>query len=111
MALKQVAARIEGDVFQGMFFWLRAARVLRADSKVVRVSIEYDQAAGVDDVSVHYVVPGVNAGGRDCAADYFRVKYDVDQSSEYASTTFCETSFVRPRKGHSDLRSFGMVRQ
>jgi hypothetical protein len=45
MALKQVAARIEGDVFQGMFFWLQAAMLLRPSSKVVRVSIENDKAA------------------------------------------------------------------
>ena len=37
MALKQIAARIEGDVFQGMFFWLHAAALLRPASKVARV--------------------------------------------------------------------------
>ena len=98
MALKQVAARIEGDVFQGMFFWLQAARLLKTDSRVTRVSIEHDRAAGVDDVSVHYVAPGVNAGGRDCAADYFQVKYHVDQSSEYASSTFCDPTFTNAKR-------------
>jgi hypothetical protein len=60
MALKQVAARIEGDVFQGMVFWLHAAMLLRPSSKVARVTIENDQAAGVDDVSVFYRAPGGN---------------------------------------------------
>ncbi len=60
MALKQVAARIEGDVFQGMVFWLHAAMLLRPTSRVARVSIENDLAAGVDDVSVHYADPGIN---------------------------------------------------
>lgn len=94
MALTQVAARIEGDVFQGMVFWLHAAMLLRPSSRVARVSIENDQAAGVDDVSVHYVPPGINAGGRSCAADYFQVKYHVDRSSEYTSDTFCDPAFV-----------------
>ncbi len=98
MALKQVAARIEGDVFQGMFFWLHAARLLRTDSKVALVSIEHDQSAGVDDVSVHYAAPGVNAGGRDCAADYFQVKYHVDQSYEYEASTFCDPSFISSKR-------------
>ncbi len=40
MALGQVAARIEGDVFQGMFFWLQAAALLRPASGVVRVVLE-----------------------------------------------------------------------
>ena len=94
MALTQVAARIEGDVFQGMVFWLHAAMLLRPSSMVARVSIENDQAAGVDDVSVHYVAPGINAGGRSCAADYFQVKYHVDRRSEYTSDTFCDPAFV-----------------
>lgn len=94
MAVTQVAARIEGDVFQGMVFWLHAAMLLRPSSRVARVSIENDQAAGVDDVSVHYVAPGINAGGRSCAADYFQVKYHVDRSSEYTSDTFCDPAFV-----------------
>lgn len=94
MALTQVAARIEGDVFQGMVFWLHAAMLLRPSSMVARVSIENDQAAGVDDVSVHYVAPGINAGGRSCAADYFQVKYHVDRSLEYSSDTFCDPAFV-----------------
>jgi hypothetical protein len=94
VALKQVAARIEGDVFQGMFFWLQAAALLRPSSKVARVEIEHDQAAGVDDVSVHYMSPGVNAGGRACAADYFQVKYHVDRSAEYAAASFCDPAFI-----------------
>jgi hypothetical protein len=94
VALKQVAARIEGDVFQGMFFWLQAAALLRPSSRVRRVTIEHDKAAGVDDVSVHYVSPGINAGGRVCAADYFQVKYHVDRSAEYAASSFCDPSFI-----------------
>ena len=94
MALKQVAARVEGDVFQGMVFWLHAAMLLRPSSRVARVSIEHDRADGVDDVAVHYTAPGVNAGGRACAADYFQVKYHVDRSSEYAASSFCDPAFI-----------------
>ena len=94
MALKQVAARIEGDVFQGMFFWWHAAMLLRPSTKVARVTIENDKAAGVDDVSIHYRAPGIDAGGRSCAADFYQVKYHVDYSSEYASDSFCDPSFI-----------------
>ncbi|MDF1543235.1 MAG: SAVED domain-containing protein [Anaerosomatales bacterium] len=109
MALKQVAARIEGDMFQGMFFWLHAARLLNAGSKVTRVSIEHDQAPGVDDVSVHYSSPGIDAGGRDCAADYFQVKYHVDHRSEYEATTFCDPKFINSKR--SLLQRFHDARQ
>ena len=94
MALHQVGARIEGDVFQGMIFWWHAAMLLRPSSRVVRVTLENDKAAGVDDVSIHYAAPGIDAGGRQCAADYYQVKYHVDHSTEYASESFYDPSFI-----------------
>ena len=95
MALRQVGARIEGDVFQGMFFWYQAARLLRPSPVVGRVTIEHDTAAGVDDVSVRYLPPGIDAGGRSCAADYFQVKYHVDRRGEYAAASLCDPNFIR----------------
>jgi hypothetical protein len=94
MALHQVSARIEGDIFQGMIFWWHAAMLLRPSSKVVRVTLENDKAADVDDVSIHYAAPGIDAGGRSCAADYYQVKYHVARSSEYAADSFCDPSFI-----------------
>jgi hypothetical protein len=90
MARGQVAARIEGDIYQGMFFWLQAADLLRPQTRVSRVTIENDHAAGVDDVSVHYEPPGIDAGCRLCSADFFQIKYHVDRSSAYSSSTVCE---------------------
>lgn len=94
MALGQVAARTEGDVFQGHFFWLQATALLSPTSGVARVVIEQDRAAGVDDVSVHYVAPGANAGGRHCRADYYQVKYHVDQRDSYSSSHLCDPGFI-----------------
>ena len=95
MAQKQVAARTEGDVFQGMFFWLQAALLLRRSSRVGRVAIEYDAAAEVDDVVVFYDEPGVNAGAHNCLADFYQVKYHVDRSSQYCAGSICDPSFIR----------------
>lgn len=94
MALGQVAARIEGDVFQGMFFWLEASKLLRPTSRVARVVLEYDKAAGVDDVAVQYAAPGIDACGRRCAADYYQIKYHVDRSSSYSASSFCDPGFI-----------------
>lgn len=94
MALGQVAARIEGDVFQGMFFWLEASKLLRPASRVARVVLEYDKAAGVDDVAVQYEAPGIDAGGRRCAADYYQIKYHVDRGCAYSSSSFCDPTFT-----------------
>lgn len=85
-------------MFQGMFFWLQAARLLSPKSPVKRVILEHDQAAGVDDVSVHYEHPGINAAGRSCAADYFQVKYHVDRTNEYAAASLCDPTFLGATK-------------
>lgn len=90
MALGQVSARVEGDIYQGIFFWNLAADLLLPSSKVIRVDIEYDAAAGADDVAVFYESPGVDAGGWQCTADYYQVKYHVDQSANYTYRTVVE---------------------
>lgn len=94
MALNQVAARIQGDVYQGLFFWKQAADLLRPGSMVDRVVLEHDEAAGVDDVAVFYREPGVNAGGWMATADYFQVKYHVDNRNCYSSDAVIDPSFI-----------------
>jgi len=78
MALHQVGARTEGDVYQGLFFWRQAADLLRPNSLVERVVLEHDAADGVDDVAVFYRAPGVNARGWQASADYFQLKYHAE---------------------------------
>lgn len=97
MALNQVGARIEGDVYQGLFFWRQAADLLRPQSLVERVVLEHDQAEGVDDVAVFYRLPGVNAGGWTVTADYFQLKYHVDNHDSYSSDALIDPSFIKQK--------------
>lgn len=97
MALKQVGARTEGDVYQGLFFWRQAADLLRPGSMVARVVLEHDDADGVDDVAVFYRAPGVNAGGWLASADYFQLKYHVDNRDAYSSDALIDPSFINAK--------------
>jgi hypothetical protein len=97
MALNQVGARTEGDVYQGLFFWKQAAELLRPGSMVDRVVLEHDEAGGVDDVAVFYREPGVNAGSWMVSADYFQLKYHVDNRDGYSSTTLIDPSFIKAK--------------
>jgi len=97
MALKQVGARTEGDVYQGLFFWRQAADLLRPGSMVERVVLEHDEADGVDDVAVFYRDPGVNAGGWMASADYFQLKYHVDNRDCYSSDALIDASFNKAK--------------
>ncbi|MFO0554582.1 MAG: SAVED domain-containing protein [Polyangiaceae bacterium] len=97
MALHQVGARTEGDVYQGLFFWRQAADLLRPNSLVERVILEHDDADGVDDVAVFYRAPGVNAGGWQASADYFQLKYHVDNRDAYSADALIDPSFINAK--------------
>ena len=75
MALNQVGARLEGDIFQGMFFWYQAAPLLMDNSHIERVVLEHGDAKGVDDVAVYYKSPGVLEGSTHYSYDFFQIKY------------------------------------
>lgn len=98
MAINAVAARVEGDVFQSLFFWCEAAKLLVPHSRVVRVDLEHDDADGVDDVAVFYEPPGIEAGGFHATADYYQVKFHVDQREEYTSAAIIDPSFIAARR-------------
>ena len=97
MALNQVGARTEGDVYQGLFFWRQAADLLRPGSMVDRVVLEHDKADGVDDVAVFYRDPGVNAGGWMASADYFQLKYHVDNRDCYSAAALIDAAFINAK--------------
>jgi hypothetical protein len=97
MAIGQVGARTEGDVYQGLFFWRQAADLLRPNSLVERVVLEHDDADGVDDVAVFYRAPGVNAGGWQANADYFQLKYHVDNRDGYSADSLIDPTFINAK--------------
>jgi hypothetical protein len=97
LARHQVGARTEGDVYQGLFFWRQAADLLRPGSLVERVVLEHDAADGVDDVAVFYRAPGVNAGGWLASADFFQLKYHVDNRDAYSGDTLIDPSFIKAK--------------
>ena len=94
MALAAVAARVAGDLFQGMVFWYHAAELLSPRAHVARVILEHDEAAGVDDVAVRYEPPGIDDGGRHCLADFYQVKHHVDQKRGYSSAALIDPDFI-----------------
>lgn len=95
MALKQVGARTEGDVYQGLFFWRQAADLLRPTSLVDRVVLEHDDADGVDDVAVFFRAPGTDAGRS--RADYFQLKYHVDNRDGYSADALIDPAFINAK--------------
>lgn len=97
MAQKQVGARTEGDVYQGLFFWKQAASLLIPGSKVQQVDLEHDDVTGMDDVAVFYEHPGICADGWMCNADFYQIKYHVDRRTAYSCEAFVDPSFIQAR--------------
>ncbi len=85
MTQGQIAARITGDDYQGRFFWCQALQLLIPCSNVSKVILEHDKASGFDDVVVFYDPPIKGDGGSPCAADYFQLKYHMNQDDVYSS--------------------------
>lgn len=97
MALKKVGARTDGDIYQGRFFWYKAAGLFMDDLNVDRVELEHDNASGADDVAVFYGSPGVSDAGRPCMADFFQVKYHIDQREQYCSESLVDPAFINAK--------------
>lgn len=97
MALKQVGARTEGDVYHGLFFWRQAAALLIPGSRVRQVQLEHDDASGVDDVAVFYEKPGVDAGGWLAMADFYQLKYHVDRRDAYNADALMDPTFINAK--------------
>lgn len=106
MAKNAVGARTEGDVFQGIVFWREAAPLLNGSGLVEGVEIEYDLAAGVDDVAVFYKSPGKHSGTTFVQADLYQVKYHVDRSKSYSSDALIDPAFVSSKSKKSLLKRF-----
>ena len=51
---KAVAARIFGDDYQALVFWLEACKMLIGEDDIEHVEIESDDVKSLDDVVVHY---------------------------------------------------------
>lgn len=87
MAQGQIAARITGDDYQGRFFWWQALQLLIPCFNVSKVILEHDKISGFDDVVVFYDPPIKSDGGNPCTADFFQLKYHMNQDDVYSSET------------------------
>lgn len=94
MAQRQIAARLNGDDYQARFFWYQAAQLLFHDSKVSKIIIEHDESCHIDDVAIYYLPPGRVEGSAYSCADFFQVKYHVDQRFSYCAENMIDPSFI-----------------
>lgn len=91
---KAVIPRLQGDDYQGRFFWLQASRLFHDHTKVQRVAYEYDEIKSFDDVVVFYSEPIPDERGGTCLADYFQVKFHVDHNGAFTCDALIDPAFI-----------------
>ncbi|RDY72582.1 SAVED domain-containing protein [Halobacillus trueperi] len=80
---KHIAARMFGDDYQALFFWMKVCDMLQDHKNIEKVAFEYDEFKAFDDVVVFYKDP-IPAEGEDLIeADYFQLKYHVNPGDSF----------------------------
>ncbi len=87
-----VAARIQGDDYQGRVFWIQACRLFDERTKVTKVEIESTNIKSLDDVVVHY--EGVFDTDQPIAADYYQVKFHVTAGGAFTWEAMMDPGFI-----------------
>lgn len=65
---------------------------------IKEINYESDDVDGVDDLVIFYNEPGVDAGGWNSVADYFQIKYHVDNRNRYGSEAIIDPKFINCKK-------------
>jgi hypothetical protein len=89
-----VIARMQGDDYQARFFWLQACRLFQPYSKVCHVAYELAQIKSFDDVVVRYSEPLCLERGDLVEADYFQVKFHINQAGAFTCAAFIDPKFI-----------------
>ncbi len=92
--MKAVSARQQGDTYQGRAFWLEACRLFERHTKVARVGCEIDDVPHFDDIAAVYSEPIRDAHGELVSADYYQIKWHVDQGGALTCNALTDPSFV-----------------
>lgn len=89
---KAVSARLQGDDYQGRFFWLQACRLFDDRTKVTKVEIESSNVKSLDDVVVHY--SGMFDFDEPISADYYQVKFHVTARGAFTWKGMMDPRFI-----------------
>jgi len=93
--VKAIDARNQGDDYQSRVFWLQACRLFLPHTKVAKVGYDIEDLKHFDDVAVIYSCPIPDGRGGSVEADYYQVKYHVDQAGAFTCDSLMDGSFIR----------------
>ena len=92
--MKAVSALQQGNTYQERAFWLKVCRLFRPHTKVAQVGYEISDVPHFDDIAVIYSEPICDARGESISADYYQLKWHVDQARSLTCDALMDPSFI-----------------
>jgi hypothetical protein len=92
-----VIPRMQGDDYQARFFWLQACRLFQPFTKVCHVGYELALVKSFDDVVVKYSEPLYLERGDLVEADYYQIKFHVNQAGAFTCSAFIDPAFINAK--------------
>jgi hypothetical protein len=92
-----VRARILGDDYQALVFWIQVCRMLQGTDHIVAVEIESADLKSLDDIVVRYEAP---QSDKVCSFvfDCYQVKYHVDYQGAITAEALIDPLFINAKK-------------
>ena len=93
---KAISARMQGDDYQGLFFWLYAVKLFHPHTSVSKVLYEADNVKSFDDVVVYYREdkPLLDCRHNKISMDCFQVKFHVTQEGAFTWDGLKDPKFI-----------------
>lgn len=97
--LKSINARIQGDIYQELFFWFCALDMFYPETNVEKVAYECDYAKSFDDVVVYYKEdkPRLDRWLNPVLVDFYQVKFHVTDDDAITSHGLMDPNFIRAK--------------
>lgn len=93
-----VGARLKGDNYQALFFWLKACEIFDEDSNIERIVYESSEVKSLDDVIIYYKKPFLDETSNMIDKDFFQVKFHVIQNGTINWQDLIDPSFINASK-------------
>lgn len=87
------AARLYGDDYQHLLFWIQACRMFDERSRVVKVELESPELKSLDDIVVHYS-PALTEEGKEIHKEYYQVKFHMRDSGAVTWENLMDPKFI-----------------
>ncbi len=93
-----VGARLKGDSYQALFFWLKACEIFDEDTNIKRIVYESSEVKSLDDIVIYYKKPFLDENSNLIDKDFFQIKFHVTQNGTINWQDLIDPTFINAAK-------------